>query len=77
MTAVAAAPAEQRDRWRHELNGAAERLAVVREAVGVLGAMPAKGSLEGLDEDLSRALFTLSMIRAEVRGVIFRAKEET
>ena len=73
MTGVASAPPEARDRWRHALNEAAERLAVVRESIGVLGVMPGKGSLEGLAEDLSRASFTLAMIKTEVYGVINRA----
>jgi hypothetical protein len=76
MTDVASAPAETRDRWRHALNAAAERLSVVRESLGVLGAMPGKGSLEGLAEDLSRASFTLAMIRTEVYGVVNRARRE-
>ena len=70
MTDVASAPAELRDRWRHDLNNAAHRVSVVRESIGVLGVMPGKGSLEGLAADLELAQKQLRAIQEQVEDVI-------
>jgi hypothetical protein len=74
MTYVASAPEQVRNRWRHDLNGVTERLAVVRQSIGVLGAMHAKGSLEGLALDLERAVHALTGMQAEVADIIEQAK---
>lgn len=66
MTAVGEVSAEDRDRWRHDLNCAAHRLAIVREALGVLGAVPGKGSLEGLAADLELASRQVRNLQVEV-----------
>lgn len=66
MTDINLVPPKMRDEWRHELNHAAHRLSTVREALGVLGAVNPRGSLEGLAVDLETARRQITALQIAV-----------
>ena len=74
MTSITQAPAKVRDHWRHELNHAAHRLSKVREALGVLGALEPRGSLEGLAADLNAVSIQIRNLQIEVAAELLVAR---
>lgn len=61
-------PPEKRDQWRHELNTAAYRLNLARDALGVPGQKEPSGSLGGLLDDLEEISRQADALRTEASG---------